>query len=89
MELASRQLATLLAAAVLLSTAIGFAFGQLGDEQATAASGSSAIVSQLKTLNRNVAETNDRLGTSEYDIGSIHGTLKDICVAVNGSTSGC
>ena len=75
------RLATLLVA-VALSTGVGYVVGHDGGSSADAASGNSAVVTQLKKLNKSI-------GKSATDRGTVRGLLGLICVNQTGSASQC
>jgi len=83
--MATRQGAALLAVVVLLSTGIGFAFGQLGNENAEAAGGgTSAEVKQLKKVNRELGSLSTGLTALKAEVTATKTEVSGVEAEVSG-----
>ncbi|MEJ7783745.1 MAG: hypothetical protein WKF96_03005 [Solirubrobacteraceae bacterium] len=74
-----KQLFAVIVVSVMLSTAIGFAFGSVKNPPAAAASTSTQIVTQLKAVNAKLQTLNTRVGDTSTSDGTVRGLLTIIC----------
>ena len=76
----TKQLLTVVAIAVALSTAIGFTIGWFASpENANAATGQAEVIRQLKRLNVQMGALNAKTGNTQTEEGTVRGLLTIIC----------